>query len=166
MRASVYVGLDCAETMGVAYLRYDVERGPVAQVTEIVGTPLEQLKGINKLMVREDTANTASPLLFVFEQQHNFRNAITARSLLERQGFLKWTLTSLGFQVADVSPDVARKYLGTGSKGGTLQFFREISDDIKLTDNHTDALAVAVYRAYIDGLDLRPEAISLERITL
>src|SRR5687767_8973013 len=141
-----YIGLDTATVMEVAVWCPDTH---IATVVQNKGTPVEQLFFINQYVFGylEDGADNE----FVMEKQHYFRNADTIRSLMERYGSLKWTLQSIGFTVNEISPDIARKFLGTKEKEDTFALFTKYFTGSMMTNNHSDALAVAIYQSTLDG---------------
>lgn len=138
---TTYVGLDTATVMGVAFYQPDFH---VASVYEVRGTPLEQRRFICE-RAKED-------MVYVFEKQHHFRNAVTARSLLERYGYLKWFLLDAKMLVREASPLPVRKLLGCKNKDTVHRIMMPFIVGMHLTSNHTDALAVALYAAHQDGL--------------
>jgi|SRR5688500_5376130 len=147
---NLYVGLDTAETMGVA-LYYPKNR--LALVTEVKGTPIEQYIYItNNILL--PIGNDKEQVLFIIEKLTNFLNAKTTRSLLERIGYLKYTLLSNGQLVEELAPTIARKTLGIRSNKRTVQLLFQKYTEMKLSDNHTDALALVVHRAVQDGYPL------------
>jgi hypothetical protein len=152
---NVYVGLDTAKVMGAAIW---FPRQQKAWVEECKGSPLAQWKFIQDLLYPVPEED----VVFVFEKQHNFYNAKTTRSLLERYGFLKFSiLGSTRCQVREVSPKVARAYLETSTKKETFRRFIPYFAGDYLTDNHTDALAVAIYESHTDGLELNWSKLSV-----
>lgn len=154
-----YIGLDTATLMGVAVWNPDRH---IAVVTQNKGTPIEQLYFINQNVfgLMEETADCE----FVMEVLHNFRNAVTTRSLLERYGFLKWSLKAVQFEVEEVSPDMARSFLGTKEKEDTFRYFTKYFDGSMLTNNHTDALAVAIYQSTLDGYKFAPNRLKVRGV--
>lgn len=160
MTVPIYVGMDCAIVGGVAFYDPNLQ---AAVVTEIKGDPLEQLKRVNDLntMLR---AWKVREKVFVFEMLVHFRNAVTVRSLLERVGFLRWNLIGVGFRTTEVDPNKARRYLGTGNKENTLNFFAPMFKGSFLTNNHTDALAVALFQSHEDGYTPDFNTLKVERL--
>lgn len=156
-----YVGMDNASIGGVAFYNPTLH---LALVAEVRGNPIYQLSQINVLMGMSIKTLKANDILFVFEMLVHFRNANTVRSLAERSGFLKYSLQGSGFKTVDVDPNVVRKSLGTKDKDGTFEFFAKFYKGKFLTNNHTDAVAVAVYQAKMDGYDPNFEKLSIERI--
>lgn len=140
-----YVGLDTATTTGIAVLLPDNK----AAVTSVKGTPIQQLGVLGPILA---AFSKRYPFVGLsMEKQHNFINANTARSLSERYGFLRWTLTGLGFTVNEVSPRPARKLLGVVTKQECFDKFVPYFKGEALTSDHTDALAVCIFSAYQDG---------------
>jgi hypothetical protein len=160
-----YVGIDSASIGGVAFYNPTLHK---ALVTELKGNPLTQLIQLNLLVSEVLKKKMANDAVFVFEQLVHFRNAKTVRDLLERSGFLKWTLKGLNFKVAeDIDPNVARGWLQTKDKEGTFRFFLPFyKSSLVLTNNHTDALAIAIYQAHLDGYEPNYEKLTIERIFL
>jgi hypothetical protein len=160
MTVPIFIGMDCAIVGGVAC--YDPNEH-IALVTELKGTPLNHLQQINALLILLKGWSLRDKV-FVFETLVHFRNAVTVRSLLERTGFLKWSLTGVGFETYDVDPNTARKFLGTGTKEATLKFFAPNFKGSFLTNNHTDALAIALYKANMDGYTPNFKQLKVERL--
>lgn len=149
-----YMGLDTATTTGIALWIPGEQR---ALVSEITGDPNEQFDYIVGDACPDDDENVA----FVMEQMHYFRNAKTIRSLVERYGYLKYSLLGLGYPVYEVAPSVARHHLGVKSKKETHSLFLPHFDGEKFTSNHSDALAVALKQACDDGENFRLEALEI-----
>lgn len=153
----VYIGLDLATVTGICV--YIPERN-LALVREYKGNAIKQLNNINSILVTDlykissiynIYINKYKTISIVIEQLHNFRNANTVRLLLEMSGYIRYTLTVDGYTVNYVAPDVARSHLGTKSKEDTHKLFIPNFKGSVLTSNHTDALAIAIYQAHLDG---------------
>ncbi len=149
-RTNFYVGLDVASWCGVAIFMPSSNK---ATVTEVKGTPPEQAEFIKNYLSTECTV--------VFELEMYFRNAKTIRSLIERQGYIKHALLYQSCRVTEVPPKSARKFLGTKSKIETHHKFIDNFSGEPLTNNHTDALAVAMYQAYQDGWRFDPDQVAI-----
>jgi hypothetical protein len=132
----VFVGLDLAKTAGMAILSEDLKR---CVVYELKGTPYEQFYQIQN-MIADD------PAVWGIEELHIFRNAKTVRSLAERVGFIKWMLKGvLKEKVIMVTATSARKYVGAKSKEQARELMQcLVVDGGRLTDNHSDAVLVAL----------------------
>lgn len=130
-----FIGLDLAKTAGVAVLSEDQKE---CTVYEIVGTPYEQLYQIQNLV--------DGPAIWGIEELHIFRNAKTIRSLAERIGFLKWTIKGLFKEKCYmVSVSQARKNVGVKGKEAARELLQcQLTDGGRLTDNHSDAVLVAL----------------------
>lgn len=147
-RTVVYVGLDTAKWTGIAAWNPLVH---AAEVVQVKGEPVEQL-----LFISQHILNYAAEhveFIFVMEKQHNFRNATTARSLLERYGYLKYSLLSIGYEVREAGPHPVRKNICCKSKEETFRRFIPFYEGDVLTDNHTDALALALWASAQDGYE-------------
>lgn len=141
----IYIGLDTATTTGISLY---IPKDNLSVVTLKKGNPIEQLDYIL------DRINGDFPKVgytFVLERQHYFRNAKSIRSLVERYGYLKHSLLREGYRVEEVSPDAARKTLGVKGKQGAFDYLFDFYEGCNLTDDHTDALAVALHQAKEDG---------------
>lgn len=150
---NIYVGLDMATVTGIAIY---IPKEPIAIVHQYKGNPIEQLNTIKKLLNIYMTTNNYKtisnyPYTFVIEELKTFRNAHTTRLLLEMTGYIRYSLVSLGYRVLEVAPSIVRSYLDTKTKQGTLDFFLPRYTGSNLTNNHTDALALAIYQAHADG---------------
>lgn len=149
----VYVGLDTATITGVAIWMPKTHRALVSQVK---GTPIEQL-----IYIKEQLEAIRGEVVVVMEQMHYFRNAKTIRSLVERYGYLKYTLLEAGYRVEEVAPRVARSHFGAAGKEEMFRLFMPYFDGTALTSNHTDALAVALKQACDDGENFNLEALEI-----
>ena len=134
--ALVFVGLDLAKTAGMAVLSEDLKH---CWVYEIKGTPYEQFYQIQNIVCNQ-------PAVWGIEELHCFRNAKTVRSLAERMGFIKWVLKGiLKEKVIMVTATAARKFVGAKNKEGARELMQcLVTDGGRLTDNHSDAVLVAL----------------------
>jgi hypothetical protein len=138
MNYTAFVGLDVAETMGIAlYFPYSDE----AHVFEYTGDPIEQLRYLTSIL------ELITEPLICMELMHHFRNAITTRSLMGRYGYLKWSLKEIGYSISEISHQVSRSYLNATTKKMTHDLLKQ--GNSKITENHTDALAPAMYGAFL-----------------
>lgn len=156
MNNIIYIGIDVANMCGIAYYNPDTHK---AVVYEKKGTPVAQLGAINQVIKRHkgDSVN----IYFVLEKQFSFQNAVTTRSILERYGFLKWSLLACDFDVWEISPSSARNFLGVKynpytakeTKRKTHELLRSYVIDFPdaFSNNHSDALAVAMKQANANG---------------
>lgn len=151
----IYLGIDIAALCGVAVYIPEKNR---ALVFETKGTPVQQLEEINWIV--QNCTKDAQVVYVVFEKQYYFRNANTTRDLLERYGFLKWSLMACGFDIWEVGPSTARAFLGIPynpktaslSKRRTFDLLRQhYASTAPFTTNHSDALAVAMKQAFDNG---------------
>lgn len=140
-----YLGLDTATVTGIAVLL----PGYRAAVASVKGNPIQQLGVIGPLIIA--LMKDFPQINISMEKQHNFFNADTARSLVERYGFIKWTLTGSGFVVNEVSPKPARKLLEVNSKEECFRKFCNYYKGTALTSDHTDALALCIFSAHQEG---------------
>lgn len=97
------IGLDLANTSGIAV--FDTVTKEV-KVNVLKGNPLEQMSKIKSVMY---SFLSASQTTFVIEEHVYFKFRIAARSLMERIGFIKWSLIQDGFEVVQFFPYAARK---------------------------------------------------------
>lgn len=152
-RTSYYVGLDVATWCGIAIF---IPSANKATVQDFKGTPLEQAEHIKNYISTDCTV--------VFELEMYFRNAKTIRSLIERQGYIKHALLWQSCRVTEVPPKSARRFLNTKSKAETHHKFIDNFWGEPLTNNHTDALAVAMYQAYQDGWRFNPDDVIIRSV--
>lgn len=150
---TIYVGLDTATTTGLAVWFPTLQK---ALVSQCKGTPLKQLKHIQGYVFFP-----TPEVVIAMESIHNFRNANVTRSLLERYGFLKYSLLAEGFRVEEIPPKMARRSLGVNSKREAYEYLSTFCTG-KLTDNHTDALAIALYQALAEGHLMDPSKFVVE----
>lgn len=132
----VFVGLDLAKTAGMALLSEDLKH---CWVYELKGTPYEQFYQIQNIVCNQ-------PAVWGIEELHCFRNAKTVRSLAERVGFIKWMLKGiLKEKVMMVTATAARKFVGAKNKENARELMQcLVRDGGRLTDNHSDAVLVAL----------------------
>lgn len=144
MTTRTYIGLDVAETLGIAIYR------PIhfALVTTVKGTPPEQYAKVKRVI--QSIHDLTSPTI-VFELPNHFRNGKGTRTLLGRYGYLLWTLRDETLDVHEVNLNSARSFLKCKNKQEVLDFFLPWYTGSELTDDHTDALAVAMYQAHVWG---------------
>lgn len=127
-----WIALDVAKSCGVAILY----SSGVVRVTTVVGSPQQQLDRLVEII------GDNNEFSLVIETLTYFRNAKTIRSLLERSGFLKYSLMNsyLIKKIEQVSATDARKALRVKSKGEALKFFRKYLP--KINNDESDALAL------------------------
>ena len=132
----VFVGLDLATTAGMAMLSEDLN---FCWVYELKGNPYEQFFQIQNIICNQ-------PAVWGIEELHCFRNAKTVRSLAERSGFIKWMLKGvLKEKVMTVQASKARKFVGAKNKEHARELMQcLVKGNGKLTDNHSDAILVAL----------------------
>lgn len=134
------IALDIARSCGVAVLY----KNNVVKVTTIVGTPQQQLSALIDLIGENKNFTLA------IEKLTYFRNANTIRSLLERSGYLKFSLIEK-YEISSVhgiSATNARKSMKLKSKKGVLNFFKKFYK--KINDDESDALALLWSLGLID----------------
>lgn len=155
-----YIGLDTATVMGFAFLRTD---NNWAFCHVINGNPIEQLKELRSYLSTPAGLKETSSI--VLEKQHNFRNAISSRSLLERYGYLKYSLINEGWDVQEQSPKVVRKKLGFRTIDAKKDLFMMMTHYVKrmpaFTTDQSDALAVALGQAIDDGYHFNWETLQI-----
>lgn len=154
----VFVGLDVAEKMGVATWNPHSNK---AYVDVVKGSPVDQLRYMTKVVLATDEG---AELVFVIERLHNFQNKTTVRSLLERSGFLKYSLIACGFRVEEVSPLMARAHLGVSTKEDVRVKLEQYFTGIRMTDDHSDALAVALYQASLEEYQLDFRKLTIQEM--
>lgn len=138
----LYIGLDTAKVMGLAW--YD-KVTHTASVVEVTGTPIEQLASLDTIGIQDDDIVT-----FGFERLHVFVNAATIRNMSERLGFLKWALIAGEYQPKEVGPGEARALWNVKGKAGAPILLDPFARPMMLTTNHADALLVALFLAHQD----------------
>ena len=138
----LYVGIDTAKVMGLAW--YDRVRHE-ATVVEVTGTPIEQFVSLEMIELQEDDIVT-----FGFERLHVFVNAATIRNMSERLGFLKWALITSGHTPKEVGPGEARALWSVKGKANAPTLLDPFAKQATLTTNHADALLVALFLAHRD----------------
>lgn len=141
-----YIGLDIATISGIAI--YSPLKH-AAVVGQSKGEPIYQLDDIIAKSVPKNLVGYS--IQFVLEEPHHFQNATTTRSLISRYGYIKYSLMGLKYPVYEVNLNSARHWLGTKTKKETHLLFTQYFRGDFLTSDHTDALAVAMYKAHKDG---------------
>lgn len=130
-----YVGLDIATRTGIAW--YETGSG-VIKTHVVKGTPIDQWDFICELL-----SNLDAKVEVVLEKPVYFRNAVTARSLIERYGYLKWQLMADYVPIIEVVPTQVRRFIGAKTKQGVLEMLR--GDDTRITHDHADAAALVLF---------------------
>lgn len=130
-----FITVDPATTTGVAYLQDNV-----IVSGEFTGTPVTQF---NKIV--EITELFKDAPMIVFEELNFFRNAKTVRSLSQRVGYLNWRFIESGFDTSFINTMKVRKYLDCKSKDDVYNLVFNISGDLSLTYNMTDAIAILLF---------------------
>lgn len=143
-RPVVYLGLDVAQTTGIAYYS-----GDSAKVTDVKGYPYNQFKLIARLIRKR--LEYDEEVVVVMEQPVHFQNAKTTRDLLQRYGYLKWSLLHTGCKVLEVNLNSVRSFLKCRTKQSVFELMLDFYVGSRLTDDMTDALACCLYQAHIDG---------------
>jgi Holliday junction resolvasome RuvABC endonuclease subunit len=151
----IYIGLDTATTMGVAVFAPNTHK---VYVAESKGSPLQQMRFISEKVL---PGLSLGHTYIALEQLHNMRNAVTVRSFMERYGYIKWTLAERDWKVFDIPPQVARASLGCTTKMDVFDYFLPAYKGSKLTHNHTDALALALYIAKEGWAEFHPERLRI-----
>lgn len=149
-----YIGLDVAETMGVAIVD---DQSDTHVVTSYKATPIRQLEYIIGGLLRQ--FNSDDEPYFVIERMHHQRNMRTVQSLAQRIGYLKYSLLAFGFACIEVGTSEARSLLGAKNKVDTLDYFVPFYWGFNLTSDHTDALAVALWAKHYEKKDVPKEMI-------
>lgn len=147
MRTKLYIGMDVAETLGMAFLSWTEN---AAQVFEIKGTPIKQMQELVKLTL--PLVKLDFELVYVFEEPHHMRNYKVVCSLQQRYGYLKHSLLAFGHTVREINVRTARAWIGENNKQGVLMHYAPHFMGSHFTDNHADALLVAEYQAWKDGV--------------
>jgi hypothetical protein len=150
MTPIVYIGLDTATISGIALWYPQTNR---ARVVQVKGDPIETFG----FLIR-----TIMPMVKGKEQRlcmeltHHFQNAKTTRSICERYGFIKYSMRCNYplLQIHEVGASEARKNLGTKGKESTFMKLHSHYVGPYFTDNHADALAVAMFQSVRDGFPI------------
>jgi hypothetical protein len=147
-KSLVYLGLDLATISGIALWHPFTH---TAEVVQVKGDPIETFAFLARVIM---------PLLGKFqptvcmEQSHHFINAKTTRSLLERYGFIKYSLMCnyKGMRIEEPNLNSIRASLGARNKKEMMGILATRYTGPYLTDNHTDALACCIYQSKEDGI--------------
>lgn len=152
----VYIGLDIATVTGIAIYLPENNKSKVVQYK---GTPT-QLLGFLQRHIVWGYGNYKR--VFVLEEPHHFRNATTTKSLLERYGFIKYSLINHVILPVEVNLNSVRSYFRAKTKDEVHSYFLPMyQGKKKFTDNHSDALAVAIYQAVQDGHEYYPPTFKI-----
>lgn len=159
-----FIGLDTALVTGIALYNSEMN---YAGVMQRKGTPVEQLATIIAVIshLRLGWVDS-SQIVLVMEKLHNFRNAVSTRSLLERYGYLKNSLLERGYQVQEVSPKEARSFLGVGGKEETFHLLKTRFQGTLFSSDHADALAIALYQASVQECHPDVDTLEIRNLTL
>jgi len=138
-----YIGLDLAIVSGICVL--DAERKE-AFLFQHKGSPIELLSFLITFILDGTTAQKVG-----IEELHQFRNATTTRSLLQRSGFIRYTLESYGIDTKEIHMESVLSMLQLKSKKELFDYILLGTKSLlSLTSNHTDALGIALYMYYLD----------------
>ena len=96
-------GLDIAKRTGIASYNHKTDE---VFVTTFAGSPIELLGCVKSLLPLPEFVEKV-----VIEKHVHFRNANTTRALLERLGYVKWSLQNFGYETVDLFPGRGRKFL-------------------------------------------------------
>lgn len=158
MKPYIYIGLDIATTTGIAIYN---PMNFKAEVVQYKGEPV-QLLGFLKTYVLHGSYHDST---FVLELPSSFRNAIVTRSLLTRYGFIKYSLMDYNYLPVEVNLNSVRSYFQCKNKGEVKSYFKKMYRGKKtFTDNHSDALAVAIYQSVMDGFDYSPLRLQITEL--
>lgn len=158
VKSIAYVGLDIATITGIALWHPFTHK---AEVVQVKGDPMETFGFIVKVIM--PLVVELQPTICM-EQPHHFQNANTTRSLLERYGFIKYSLMCnyKGLRIEEPNLNSVRASLGAKKKEDVLQIMSTFYSGSYLTDNHTDALAACIYQSKQDEI---PFTLTSLRIT-
>lgn len=138
-----YIGLDLAIVSGICVLNAESKE---AFLFQHKGTPLELLSFLVTFVLDGTTTQKVG-----IEELHQFRNATTTRSLLQRSGFIRYTLESYQIDTKEVNMESVLSILKLKSKQDLFDYIVFGTESlIPLTSNHTDALGIALYMYYLD----------------
>lgn len=157
MKSKVYLGLDTAIISGIA-VWYPLTFK--AYVVQVKGTPPETFgylcQKVMPLIVKEQPT-------VVMEKLTHFRNADTTRSLLERYGFIKYSLMCnyQGLRIEEPTTSLARGNLKVKDKEDVFKLLSQYYQGAYFTDNHADALSVAIYQSVNDGIPFRLDKLCI-----
>ena len=145
-----FIGLDLATTAGIAV--WIPEEG-TARAYTTTGNPIRQLEFLHR---RVFDNSLIEPIIIGIEQLDCFRNAKTVRSLLERIGYFRYSLTATRlFDVVEVRLSPTRKYYGFKDKMEVLKFFQKYTKTPRrLTNDMSDALLIAVWLGHQEDVEL------------
>lgn len=143
-KPKVYIGLDVAQTVGIAV--YD---GDSAKVTDARSYPYIQLILIVRLAQKYILGGYL--ITFVMEQPVHFQNAKTTRELLGRYGYLRWSLIHNGYDVQEANLNSVRAFLKCKTKRAVFDLMLPCYSGLSFTDDKSDALACCLYQAHKEG---------------
>ena len=156
MYKHIYIGIDIATVTGIAIYN------PIDNISYVIqykGDPIQLFGFItHNLLIME------SPLypIYVLELPTHFRNATTTRNLLERYGFIKYSLMNYNHLPVEVNLNSVRAYFSCKTKANVKSLFLpKYQGNKKFTDNHSDALACAIYQSVKDGFGYAPGALKI-----
>lgn len=142
-----YIGLDIATVTGMALYRTESE---TIEVALNKGDPISQYARLNNFLESLDFRDRHP--VFLLEKPLHFRNANTLRQLVERYGYIKHSLIHAGvYRVEELNLNSVRKHLQCRSKEEVFRFFVPLYLGDYLTSDHTDAAALCLYQAAVEG---------------
>lgn len=158
MSPTYFIGIDPAQVMGVCVWNPNEH---LAYVDHYKGTPVEQWKYLQPII---SYYGRNMELVFVLERLHNFRNATTTRSLLERIGYFKYSLIAMGQRVEEVSPEPARHWFGVKEKAEVREKMQErATGEEQFTTDETDAALMAICQSFNEDWPVNYRELWIEK---
>lgn len=160
MTSPIYIGLDIATTTGISIYSPENNRAKVHQYT---GTPNQLWTFIHGEVLHRYQFYPVKN--FVLEIPLHFRNAKTVRSLNQRYGYIRYSLQDYGHLASEMNLREVRGYFLAKNKEEMREYFKPMYRGKKaFTDNHSDALAVAIYKAVLHGYEFYPVTFQIEEM--
>lgn len=140
-----YIGLDLAIVSGICVIDTDTN---TIDLFQHKGTPIELLDWLFAFIIENEEEGVDSQKMGI-EELHQFRNANTTRSLLQRSGYIFYTLSGYKFTVEMVNMESVLPVLKCKNKKELFEYALAITKhSIPITSNHSDALGIALYLFY------------------
>lgn len=161
MKSIVYVGLDIATITGIA-LWHPMTH--TAEVVQVKGDPMETFGFIVKVIM--PLVGKYQPTI-VLENQFVGVNSVTTRKLIERYGFIKYSLMCnyQGIRIEEVYPASVRSFFKAKGKKEVMDILATRFTGPYLTDNHTDALACCIYQSKTDEIPFQLSTLKFTSIS-
>lgn len=150
-----YVGLDISKwSTGVAILT-----GNSLDTFVIQGDKKKKIPVHPKLQLDKILDNISTQIIHVqigYERHTHFRGATVAETLIEINGYIKYSLEAIGYEVLPINVNSYRASNGIKGKDKKQQWQNLINTHfgVNLTTDHCDAIGIALHMANMNLEDI------------